>query len=292
MDLTQLEMFNAVAQTGSITQAAQKVHRVPSNLTTRIRQLEADLGVELFIRENQRLRLSPAGHSFLRYSQQILALVNEARMVVAGDEPQGLFSLGSLESTAAVRIPPTLALYNQRYPKIQFDLATGPSGTMIDGVLEGMLSAAFVDGPVMHPGLEGVPVYQEEMMIVTPKGHPKVTRASDVNGTSIYAFRANCSYRRHFESWFHADRATPGRIHEMESYHGMLACVIAGAGLAMIPHSMLESMPGHHQVDAWPLAEKWRWLTTWLVWRRGAMTRQLEAFITLLDESPKIPEQP
>ena len=59
MDLTQLEMFNAVALTGSITRAAQKVHRVPSNLTTRIRQLEADLGVELFIRENQRLRLSP-----------------------------------------------------------------------------------------------------------------------------------------------------------------------------------------------------------------------------------------
>ena len=85
MDLTQLEMFNAVALTGSITQAAQKVHRVPSNLTTRIRQLEADLGVELFIRENQRLRLSPAGHNFLRYSKQILALVDEARMVVAGD---------------------------------------------------------------------------------------------------------------------------------------------------------------------------------------------------------------
>ncbi|MFV3238434.1 LysR family transcriptional regulator, partial [Klebsiella pneumoniae] len=113
MDLTQLEMFNAVASTGSITQAAQRVHRVPSNLTTRIRQLEADLGVELFIRENQRLRLSPAGHSFLRYSQQILALVDEARMVVAGDEPQGLFSLGSLESTAAVRIPSTLAHFNQ-----------------------------------------------------------------------------------------------------------------------------------------------------------------------------------
>ncbi len=93
MDLTQLEMFNAVATTGSITQAAQKVHRVPSNLTTRIRQLEADLGVELFIRENQRLRLSPAGHSFLRYSQQILALVDEARMVVAGDEPRDCFLL-------------------------------------------------------------------------------------------------------------------------------------------------------------------------------------------------------
>ncbi|HEB4875083.1 TPA: LysR family transcriptional regulator [Kluyvera ascorbata F0526] len=284
MDLTQLEMFNAVAVTGSITQAAQRVHRVPSNLTTRIRQLEADLGVELFIRENQRLRLSPAGHSFLRYSQQILSLVDEARMVVAGDEPQGLFSLGALESTAAVRIPETLARYNQRYPRIQFDLATGPSGTMTDGVLEGTLSAAFVDGPVMHPGLDGMPVYPEEMMIVAAHGHPPISHASEVNGASIYAFRANCSYRRHFESWFHADQATPGRIHEMESYHGMLACVIAGAGLALIPRSMLESMPGHHQVEAWPLAEKWRWLTTWLVWRRGAMSRQLEAFIALLDE--------
>ncbi|VEI41906.1 LysR family transcriptional regulator [Citrobacter youngae] len=104
-----------------------------------------------------------------------------------------------------------------------------------------------------------------------------------MNGYNIYAFRANCSYRRHFESWFHADRAMPGTIHEMESYHGMLACVIAGAGIALIPRSMLESMPGHHQVNAWPLSENWRWLNTWLVWRRGAMTRQLEAFIEVLE---------
>lgn len=89
-------------------------------------------------------------------------------MVVAGDEPQGLFSLGSLESTAAVRIPSTLAHFNQRYPKIHLALSTGPSGTMIDGVLEGALSAAFVDGPLVHPGLEGLPVFPEEMMIVAP----------------------------------------------------------------------------------------------------------------------------
>ena len=167
MDLTQLEMFNAVAEAGSITQAAAIVHRVPSNLTTRLRQLETELGVDLFIRENQRLRLSPAGHNFLRYSQQILALVDEARSVVAGDEPQGLFSLGSLESTAAVRIPATLAEFNHRYPKIQFSLSTGPSGTMLEGVLEGKLNAAFIDGPINHTAIDGIPVYRDELMIVT-----------------------------------------------------------------------------------------------------------------------------
>ncbi|EJC6314790.1 LysR family transcriptional regulator, partial [Escherichia coli] len=189
MDLTQLEMFNAVAEAGSITQAAAKVHRVPSNLTTRLRQLETELGVDLFIRENQRLRLSPAGHNFLRYSQQILALVDEARSVVAGDEPQGLFSLGSLESTAAVRIPATLAEFNRRYPKIQFSLSTGPSGTMLEGVLEGKLNAAFIDGPINHTAIDGIPVYREELMIVTPQGHAPVIRASQVNGSNIYAFR-------------------------------------------------------------------------------------------------------
>lgn len=188
--------------------------------------------------------------------------MDEARSVVAGDEPQGLFSLGSLESTAAVRIPATLAEFNRRYPKIQFSLSTGPSGTMLEGVLEGKLNAAFIDGPINHTAIDGIPVYREELMIVTPQGHAPVTRASQVNGSNIYAFRANCSYRRHFESWFHADGAAPGTIHEMESYHGMLACVVAGAGIALIPRSMLESMPGHHRVEAWPLAEQWRWLTT------------------------------
>ncbi|MBJ3813689.1 LysR family transcriptional regulator [Shimwellia pseudoproteus] len=282
MDLTQLEMFTAVAETGSISAAARQVHRVPSNLTTRIRQLEEELGKDLFIRENQRLRLSPDGHNFLIYSRQILGLVDEARRVISGDETRGTLALGALESTAAVRIPSILAAFNQRYDGIQLDLSTGASGTMLDGILEGTLSAAFVDGPVLHPVLEGVPVFDEEMMIIAPISHQPITRARDVSGASLYAFRANCSYRRHFEGWFLADQAMPGKIHEMESYHGMLACVIAGAGLAMMPRSMLESMPGSHQISAWPLAEPWRWLTTWLVWRRGARTPQLDAFIDLL----------
>lgn len=282
MDLTQLEMFNAIAETGSITAAAKRVHRVPSNLTTRIRQLEAGLGAELFIRENQRLRLSPAGHSFLDYSRRILALVEEARTVVSGEAPRGALALGSLESTAAVRIPVILAEFNRRFERIHLTLSTGPSGEMIDGVLEGTLAAAFVDGPVLHPALEGVAVFDEEMVVIAPANHNPIRRAQDVNGENIYTFRANCSYRRHFESWFHDDEATPGKIYEMESYHGMLACVIAGAGLALMPRSMLESMPGSHQVSVWTLAQGWSRLATWLIWRRGAKTPQLAAFTELL----------
>ena len=93
MDLTQLEMFNAVAEAGSITRSQQKCASRAVNLTTPSAPAGNRTGVDSFIRENQRLRLSPAGHNFLRHSQQILALVDEARSAVAGDEPQGLFSL-------------------------------------------------------------------------------------------------------------------------------------------------------------------------------------------------------
>ncbi|MCY4125369.1 MAG: LysR substrate-binding domain-containing protein, partial [Pseudomonas sp.] len=86
----------------------------------------------------------------------------------------------------------------------------------------------------------GMPVFEEEMVIIAPLNHAPVNRAQDVNGENIYAFRANCSYRHHFENWFVNDQAVPRKIHEMESYHGMLACVSAGAGLAMMPRTRLE----------------------------------------------------
>ena len=283
MDLTQLELFRAVAEEGSISAAAQRMHRVPSNLTTRIKQLETELGVDLFIREKLRLRLSATGWSFLDYTRRILDLVEEAKAAVSGSEPQGAYALGSLESTAAVRIPPLLAAYHRRYPKVELDLSTGPSGDMLDGVLSGRLAAAFVDGPVAHPLLDGIAVYREEMVLVTATSHAPVEHARQVNGETIYAFRANCSYRRHFENWFVAGEAMPGKIFEMESYHGMLACVSAGAGLALMPRSMLESMPGSSNVCAWPLPESHRWLNTWLVWRRENKTANLAAMLEMLE---------
>lgn len=285
MDLVQLEIFCAVAQHQSIAAAAEQIHRVPSNLTTRLKQLEADLGVDLFIRENNRLRLSATGRNFLGYAQNILNLVEQARAAVSGEEPAGSFPLGALESTAAVRIPGVLASFNARYPEVELELATGPSGSMIDGVLEGRLVAAFVDGPIKHPAIDGIPVFDEEMVIIAPSQHAPVRRGRDAAGEVIYVFRDNCSYRHHFEKWFAQDKAIPGKVREIESYHTMLACVSAGGGLAVIPRAMLESMPGYTSVTAWPMQGKFAVLQTWLIWRRDTTSRALDAFVSLLKEA-------
>lgn len=285
MDLAQLEVFRAIAEEGSITAAATRLHRVPSNVSTRLRQLEDELGCPLFRREKLRLHITDSGRTLLDYARRLLELADEARQSVSGQHPSGIFTLGAIESTAAVRLPQLISRYHQRWPEVELDLSTGPSGEMIDGVLGGRYSAVFVDGPPKHPQLTGVAAFREELVLIGALNHPPVPNALSISGSTIYAFRANCSYRRRFENWFARENAAPGKIFEMESYHGILACVSAGAGLALVPASMLASMPGRDSVRSWPLAAGAGETDIWLVWRKGTDSANLRAITALLSEA-------
>ena len=86
MDLAALEIFRTVVEAGGITRAATRLHRVQSNVTTRIRQLEQSLGVELFLRDGKRMVLTPAGQTLFDYARRILQLSDEARHPV---QPRG-----------------------------------------------------------------------------------------------------------------------------------------------------------------------------------------------------------
>ena len=180
MEFGQLRIFQAVAEEGSIARAAERLHRVPSNLSTRLRQLEEQLGVDLFLRERQRLQLSPAGKVLLDYAARLFALQEEARAAVQGGEPVGDFALGSMYSTAAIHLPPRLAEYHRRYPAVNLQLQTAPSGELVESLLGGRLDAVLVDGPLDFDGLEGLPMFEERMVLVTENGHPPVRGPEDV----------------------------------------------------------------------------------------------------------------
>lgn len=284
MDLTQLKMFCAVAESGSVVRAAEQLHRVPSNLTTRLRQLEEELGTELFIREKQRLRLSPMGHNFLCYAQRILALSEEALNMAKGGEPAGNFALGSMESTAATRLPTLLAEFHQRYPAVSLALSTGTSGDIIERVRAGTLAAALVDGPINVDELNSCKAFPEQMVLISSTEHALITQPADAAGCTLFGFRPSCSYRVRFENWFRAAGVQPGNVMEIRSYHAMLACVASGGGLALLPAAVLEQMPGRERVRQHPIPAELRDTDTWLVWRRDAFTPNVEALKYLIIE--------
>ncbi|AZC23325.1 MULTISPECIES: LysR family transcriptional regulator [Pseudomonas] len=292
MEFSQLRIFQAVAEEGSITRAAERLHRVPSNLSTRLKQLEEQLGVELFLRERQRLQLSPAGKVLLDYTARLFALRDEAQAAVQGGQPAGDFVLGTMYSTAAIHLPGLLARYHRAYPAVNLQVQSGPTGELLEGLLTGRLDAALVDGPLELAGLDGVVLCDETLVLITEIEHPPVRTALDVEGRAVFTFRQGCSYRMRLESWFSHYHAAMGRAMEIESYQSMLACVIAGSGVALMARSMLDSLPGRDRVAVHPLAEPFTHSTTWLMWRRGMVGANLNAWIELQQGSFEAMEQP
>ncbi len=281
MEFSQLRIFQAVAEEGSVTRAAERLHRVPSNLSTRLRQLEEQLGVELFLRERQRLQLSPAGKVLLDYAHRLTNLRDEALAAVQGGQPAGDFVLGTMYSTAAIHLPALLARYHQAYPAVNLQVQAAPSAELLEGVLSHRLDAALVDGPLNLAGLDGVPLCEETLVLITSPEHPAVHSARDVAGKAVFTFRQGCSYRMRLEAWYAHAHTPMGRVMEIESYQSMLACVIAGAGVALMAQSMLDSLPGREQVRAHRLQAPFDQATTWLMWRQGKRGANLQAWIDL-----------
>ncbi|MHC3968939.1 LysR family transcriptional regulator NmoR, partial [Pseudomonas aeruginosa] len=279
MDLSSLEIFRAVAHEASVTRAAQQLQRAQSNVTTRIRQLEEDLGVELFLRDGKRMSLTERGSEFLAYAEQLLALADEARQSMHPAEPGGRLRLGSMESTAASRLPALLASYHKACPRVALEVSTGTSRALFDGVRARRLDCALVAagpgwaGELDGSGLRGEPLFREELLMILPAEHPPVHDVAEVRLRTLAGFARGCTYRQLAED----SLGTPLTVQEVGSYHAILACVAAGACVGVLPRSVLQLL-GTPPLRSLPLAE----VDTWLVWREGYATAAFEHWRGLL----------
>ncbi|OWY33535.1 LysR substrate-binding domain-containing protein [Herbaspirillum aquaticum] len=283
MELAELEIFRTVVAEGGVTRAAERLNRVQSNVTTRIKQLEASVGVPLFVRDRKRLVLTASGEALLDYAERILDLVQEAREVVSPQNPRGRLRIGSMESAAASRLPAPLAEFHQRWSEVRLELSTGPTDVLMAGVRTGKLDAALVAGPIEDAALSATPLYKEELMLVTPRSHRRVRSPEDVQLDTLIVFEQGCAYRRHAESWFAGPGrgGVPVRTLELASYHAILACVAAGAGVAVVPRSVIAMQMEPHGFSTHSLGRDGR-VTTYLVSRRERSSASLLALRSLL----------
>ena len=119
MELSDLVTFSAVARTGGITRAASELNTVQSNVTQRIKALEAEIGTALFERHSRGMTLTGAGRRLLPYAERMAALSHEAVLAARDDGvPKGPLAIGSMETTAAVRLPSRLAEFHRSFPAV------------------------------------------------------------------------------------------------------------------------------------------------------------------------------
>ncbi|MBR0824441.1 LysR family transcriptional regulator [Bradyrhizobium manausense] len=282
MDLSDLRIFVAVVREGGVTRAAERLHRVQSNVTTRIRQLEEDLGVALFIREGKRLHLAPQGQVLFGYANRLLALADEARDALQDAEPRGTFRLGAMESTAAVRLPGLLSQYHRRHPEVVLELRTGNPQVLASAILAGDIDAALVAEPIVDEPFEKASAFEEELVIIAAANHPPIGKSGIKLPRTIIVFEHGCPHRKRLEDWYAKRNEMPERMIELASYHAMLGCVVAGMGVALIPKSVLTTFPDRKLLSVHPLGRTENRAWTALIWRKGAGSANVQALREIL----------
>lgn len=280
IDLDSLEVFRAVVTEGGVVRASTKLHRVQSNVSARIQQLEQRMGQPLFHRRGRSLTLAPAGQALLPYAERLLRLADEAEREITAGLPAGSFKLGALESTAGSRLPPLLSRFHRTYPDVAVELVTDTTGALLRRVDAFELEAAFISEPFSAPsGLSTRPVFEEELVLITTRNLTSVTRSAQLGEATLIAFAQGCSYRLRAEQWLGKLGVRPARVLELSSYQAMIACVAAGTGFAVVPRSLLDALRASADVRQHPLPARLRTSRTHIAWRGTpsvTLTRLLE----------------
>lgn len=289
MNLHDLNIFATAARLGSVTKTATALATVQSNVTTRIRLLEEELGAQLFRRNHRGIQLTPKGQELLPYAQQVLALLQKARERISGREsdPQGVLRIGSVQSTAAARLPDLLRAYATKYSKVDIAVETGMAYELIERVMNYRIEGAFVSGLVDRPELNVIPAFIEEVVVVTPVAYPTVQHYLK-NGPipKVLVFRAGCFYRQKLSHYLYDEGFDQLEEMEFGTFDGIIGCVSAGLGITMLPKSVVERCALRNEIRIHALPKNIGVVETAFVTRKAeAPTAALERLIEIIAAS-------
>jgi DNA-binding transcriptional LysR family regulator len=267
VDLRQLENFVAVAETGSFTRAAARLHVVQSGVSATVKGLETELGLVLFRRSSRAVALSDEGRALLPAARAALAAVDEVRDVAAGfhGSIRGTVSMGLLMAPDIFGFPELVGRFHQDYPEVRIELRSSPTGTegLIAGILDESIDLAVVVlDEDSRPGLELSTITGGEMVLAVRDDDPLAAlpevRMADISGRDFVDGPVGWGNRASVDRLF-ARARQPRRVTvEVGDPAVQLSYVQAGLGIAFVVPNMVppgRGLTAIELVDARP-----RWL--------------------------------
>jgi DNA-binding transcriptional LysR family regulator len=245
VDLGQLEAFVEVAQHQSFSKAAGALFLTQPSVTARIQTLERELGESLFERNGRGVRLTEVGSSFLPYAQRVLKDLQEGRDALEGLRSLqiGALCLGSAFTVGTYVLPKILKTYHERFPAVEISVKTGRSEEVLRLVLGDEVQAGLVRA-VVHPDVETVHLYEDEVVLVTNSKHPFAAsgeaRLEDVGRQPLILFDKGSSYHDLVQGLFRQGGVVPWTAMELDSMDATKKMVEEGLGIAMLPRVSVE----------------------------------------------------
>ncbi|MBI3496386.1 MAG: LysR family transcriptional regulator [Proteobacteria bacterium] len=241
MNFRQFEAIYWIARLGSFHAAARHLKTSQPAISARIREIERELGVELFDRSGRSARPTAKGHELLHYAEQIMAMSAEIQQRVGTKEAlSGLVRLGVTAVPAVTWMPTLLRRLARTYPGIVVEFAVDSSETLQARMLRGELDVAFMAGPISSPQVTAESLGKVDMAwLASPDlGLPLAPMsAADMALWPVITDASGSHLNELATEWFRAEGVEPGRHHSCSSLLTRIQLAVAGLGVAMGPAS-------------------------------------------------------
>lgn len=243
MELRHIRYFVAVAESKSLTLAAERVlHTTQPSLSRQIRDLEEDIGAQLFARSSRGLGLTEAGEVFLEYARPILAQVAAAteatRRIAHPSKP--CFSLGFLTGHEVDWLPQAMQLLHEELPNANVMIASQTSPDLAEGLVNGALDAAFMRREDGNPELSYKVVVRETLEVFMPSDHAlaksKTIKPSDLEGHTFLNMSSTAPVlRRVIDEYLHHHEVRVTPSNDVANLAMAMSLIASTRGIALLP---------------------------------------------------------
>ncbi|PST81590.1 LysR family transcriptional regulator [Pedobacter yulinensis] len=248
MELRHLLYFKTVAEELHFRKAAGKLFISQPPLSRQIRELEAEMGVRLFERNNKRVQLTAAGSYFKRQVDEIFARLEESKTMARSlhDAPASELRIGYISSTYHPKLLESLQEVRQQYPLLRIKLFEMPSLRQVEAIKTGELDAGIMRAPVQAAGLQVRSLFQDPFVMVLPQDMVLADTGAAGLGVQPFVF-----FSRDYAPLYHAKLLEichrmgfePDISHEVNNVYSILRLVAQGLGVSILPAAVQTQHP-------------------------------------------------
>ena len=260
MDSNLLKVFVAVANNKSVSLGALELGFAQSNVTSRIKQLEKNLGYTLFHRIPKGVKLTHEGEKLYPYAIEIVKKVEEATLKMKNLTHQEILRIGSTQSNAPIRLLPFVSKLNEDFPDMKLEVYTDTTPLVVEALLNYKVDIGFVSGNPHHKDLKVLKVYDEDIYLVESKDKQ--------SENCILGYKNSCAYFTYLCSEFRKEGNTTFKTTIFENYETILGCAKIGMGKSLVPISIIKKFGYEKDLKLTKLDKKICDLSTHLVCRK------------------------
>jgi DNA-binding transcriptional LysR family regulator len=245
VDLRQLEILRAVAQTGSFTSAGEQLHLSQSAVSRQILLLEEELGEPLFLRVGRTVRMTAAAESLVQLGKRVFQDVRETVGIITDRtrELRGTLRLSGGMTVCLYVFPPLLKHLRRTHPQLDVRLRVATAEQSIHEIRAGRVDAGLLTLPIEESDLVTVPVMREELLVVMPPRHPLARRRRvaprDLAGQPFVLFEVGSATRRVIDQFFASEKIEPTIVMDTENVEIIKAMVKTGLGIGIVPYQAI-----------------------------------------------------